>query len=126
MRTTDTLGANGFTDDEIEFRTLWVLSTSHITKDNLYGKLGPNHSAGEWPVRSLEEGVVNLWVSEDGEYDDLLDPHLLKIFNQARKFFVRELRFDDHAGSCPLFDRGGSEDGLLNPASPAQLGRGLN
>lgn len=122
MRATDTLGANGFTEDDIEFRTLWILSTSHVTEENLSGKLGPQHVCGVWPVRSVEEGVLNVWVSIDGEYDDLLDPHLRKIFAYARNRCVQELRFDDIAGSCSLFDSGGGSNGFLNPAHPACSG----
>lgn len=107
---------NGTRPDGIEFRTLWLLSTAHITKENADGKLGPSHKEGEWPVRSQEDGVINLYISEDPDVE--LDPHLQAIFQYARENGVVELRFDEDGPICDKFPSGGAEFGFLDPDSP--------
>lgn len=111
--------SNGARADGIEFRTLWILSTAHITKENADGKLGPNHN-GEWPVRSTEECATNIYVSEDDEDDHQLDPHLQAIFKYAREHGVCELRFDESGPVCDLFPNGGDNHGFLDPMNPEQ------
>lgn len=111
--------ANGNNSDGIEFRTMFLLSFAHITRENSEGNIGQESTRnGLWPVRFVDENQMAVYVSECGTDDENLPEHLKRIFDYAREKGVVELMFDSDVEPSDLFDYGGDANGFLDPQNP--------